>query len=86
MTTMNLLWERAPQSRHTWVADVHGVGRYLIRRSAKGSRVFVLLLKGRPTAYTGTVEELKAIVARIVRAQIAAELQGRHYSIEEDET
>lgn len=49
----------------TWTS-VTPVGRYLIRREARGSREFRLWLNGRRTKYTGPVEWLQRTVDSIL--------------------
>jgi hypothetical protein len=66
MTTFKPLWDKPPHNTNKWVADISGVGRYLIQRREKGSREYVLKLNGRTTKYYGTVDELKKTVERIV--------------------
>lgn len=61
---MILRWNPVPNQKDTCVADTPA-GRYLIRREAKGSRVFRAYFNGKPTTYSGTLAECKATVERI---------------------
>jgi hypothetical protein len=48
---------------------VSPVGQYELRRLHKGSREYRALLDGRPTSYTGTLEQLKKMIEGIIQAQ-----------------
>jgi hypothetical protein len=56
--TASLLWEPIPYARHGQVmADVPGVGRYLIKRLGKGSREWRAYLNGEPTTLFAGIED-----------------------------
>lgn len=65
MSETIILWDHPPHNPKAWVADVSGLGRYLIKREPR-QREFTLFLNGVRTKYRGTPDELKAIVRRIV--------------------
>lgn len=56
-----LRWDTVPHSPNVWVADVPGVGRYMIRRIRKGSKLFGLYLNAKPTRHRGTPDRLKEL-------------------------
>jgi hypothetical protein len=66
-----MVWDHPPHNPDKWIADVPGIGRYLIRRRMKGSREHVLMLNDTSTKHYGTVDQLKATVERIVAARQA---------------
>jgi hypothetical protein len=61
-------WQQAMYTRNPFL-DVPGVGRYLIKREQKGSRVFRVYLNNTRTAYYGTVDECKVAVEGAVRSR-----------------
>jgi len=52
-----------------WVLQTRA-GRFVIRRDGQGSTDFRLWLNKKPTTYCGTVEEMKAVVERILAVHL----------------
>lgn len=59
-------WDHPVYHPEMWCTDIPKVGRYLIKREQKGSRLYTLSLNNKATKYRGTCDELKIIVQRIV--------------------
>lgn len=66
-------WEKPPHHPNDHVLDVEGVGRYHVKRIAKGNRTFRAWLNGKPTSFFGTRDIVIAMVDRAVRARIVAQ-------------
>jgi hypothetical protein len=70
-----LRWESAPGGvRNGEIVDVPGIGRYLVRRIGKSSRLFKALLNGQSAGHVGPRDQVKAAVQRDIEARRAGEL------------
>lgn len=63
-----LRWQNSQHVRNVEYVDISGIGRYLVRRVHKGSRVFRAYLNNVPTSFMGDMPEVKSMVERSVRA------------------
>lgn len=59
-------WDKALYTNEP-IIDVPGLGRYIVRCTAQGSRTWRAWLNNKPTSYYGTKQDVMAAVDRAIR-------------------
>lgn len=67
-------WEHFPYGQRGEFVDVDGLGRYAVRPEHKGSRTWRAYLNNKSTTYTGTRDQVKAAVERVLAQRAVEEL------------